>query len=69
MRPGEGAVSLRGKERIYGEAVEDPEHCECARQSIPYFLHQSEPPGRFEVEILETVFRGSRHCRFRIEKQ
>ena len=48
--------------------VRDPEHCECTRQSILYILHQLEPSGMFEVDILEIVLRGSGHCRFRITK-
>lgn len=41
-------------------------HCECTRQSILYILHELESNASFEVEILETVLRGSNKCRFRI---
>lgn len=49
--------------------VKAPEHCECTRQSILYILSQLMPECHFEVEILETVLRGSEHCRFRITRK
>ena len=54
--------------KVLSGMVRDPEHCECTRQSILYILHQLELSGMFEVDILETVLRGSGHCRFRITK-
>lgn len=52
---------------LFGQ-VTDPEHCECSRQSILYILSCLEPDSNFEVDILETVFHGAEHCRFRIRK-
>ncbi len=52
---------------LSGEIV-DPDWCNCSRQSILYILNSLEPESRFEVEIMETVLRGSDHCRFRITK-
>ena len=49
--------------------VSDPGHCECTRHSIVYILNQLNPNSRFEVEILETILRGSEHCRFRITRK
>lgn len=54
--------------KVLSGEVTDPEHCECTRQSILYILKQLEPESVFDVEILETVLRGSNHCRFRIMK-
>lgn len=55
--------------KVLSGEVTNPEHCECTRQSILYILNQLEPESIFEVEILETVLRGSEHCRFRITKK
>lgn len=55
--------------KVLSEGIKDPEHCACTRQSILYILHQLEPASLFKVEILETVLRGSEHCRFRITKK
>lgn len=43
-----------------------PEHCECSRQSIIYILKELLPDKQIQVEIMETVLRGSNQCRFRI---
>lgn len=55
--------------KVLSGSVNDPEHCECTRQSILYILHQLEPDSMFAVDILETVLRGSEYCRFRITKK
>ena len=55
-------------QRGLSEQVSSPEQCECSRQSILYILSQLEPDSSFEVDILETVPRGSEGCRFRITK-
>ena len=49
--------------------VADPDQCNCSRQSILYILSRLEPDSDFEVEIVETVLRGAKHCRFRITKK
>ena len=54
--------------KVLSGEVGDPRHCECSRQSILYILNHLEPDSRFEVEAIETVLRGARHCRFRISK-
>lgn len=53
---------------VLSGSVRDPAHCECTRQSILYILKELNPNCHFEVEILETVLRGSQHCRFRITR-
>ena len=55
-------------QRVLSGQVSSPEQCECSRQSILYILSKLEPDSSFEVEILETVLRGSERCRFRITK-
>lgn len=54
--------------KVRSGQVKNPEQCECSRQSILYILSNLEPGNKFEVEILETVLRGAKHCRFRIKK-
>ena len=46
-----------------------PEQCECSRQSILYILSQLEPNSIFDVQIVNTILRGSDRCTFRITKQ
>ncbi len=53
---------------VLSGSVRDPAHCECTRQSILYILKELNPNCHFEVEILETVLRGSNCCRFRITR-
>ena len=45
---------------------QNPEHCECSRQSILYILSQLEPDSHFEVRIENTILRGCDRCTFRI---
>ena len=49
----------------YGE-TQEPEHCECSRQSLLYILKSLLPEKQIAVETLETVFTGGRRCRFRV---
>ena len=56
-------------QRVLSGQVSSPEQCEFSRQSILYILSQLEPDSSFEVDILETVLRGSERCRFRITKK
>lgn len=49
----------------YGE-TNDPEHCECSRQSVLYILESLLPEKKITVEILDTVLRGGDRCRFRV---
>ena len=56
-------------QKVLSGKISNPEQCECSRQSILYILSQLEPHSSFEVEILETVLRGSEHCKFRIIKK
>ena len=46
-----------------------PEQCECSRQSIIYILSQLEPNSTFDVQIVNTILRGSDRCTFRITRQ
>ena len=46
-----------------------PEQCECSRQSILYILSQLEPNNKFDVQIVNTILRGSDRCTFRITRQ
>lgn len=46
----------------------NPEQCECSRQSILYILSQLEPDSRFQVQIVNTILRGSDRCTFRITR-
>lgn len=46
--------------------ITDPEHCECSRQSVLYVMSQLEPESTFEVQIIDTILRGSDRCTFRI---
>ena len=46
----------------------NPQQCECSRQSILYILSQLEPDSQFEVQIENTILRGSDRCTFRITK-
>ena len=55
--------------KVLSGEVTNPEQCECTRQSILYILNQLEPKSIFEVEILDTILRGSEHCRFKITKK
>ena len=45
-----------------------PEQCECSRQSILYILSQLEPNSKFDVQIVNTILRGSDRCTFRITR-
>lgn len=56
-------------QKVLSGQISNPEQCECSRQSILYILSQLEPNSSFEVEILETVLRGSEHCKFKITKK
>ncbi|MDD5919314.1 MAG: hypothetical protein PUD73_09540 [bacterium] len=56
-------------QKVLSGQISNPEQCECSKQSILYVLSQLEPDSSFEVEILETVLRGSKHCKFRITKK
>lgn len=56
-------------QKVLSGEVTNPEHCECTRQSSLYILSQLEPSSLFEVEILETILRGSKHCKFKITKK
>jgi hypothetical protein len=44
----------------------NPQQCECSRQSILYILSQLEPDSHFEVRIENTILRGSDRCTFLI---
>ena len=55
-------------QKVLSGQIRNPEFCECSKQSILYILSQLEPESSFEVEMLETVLRGSKHCKFRITK-
>ena len=46
----------------------NPQQCECSRQSILYILSQLEPDSQFDVRIENTILRGSDRCTFRITK-
>ena len=54
--------------KVLSGKVTDQEQCECSRQSILYILSCLEPDSIFEVDVLETVLRGAKHCRFQITK-
>ena len=47
--------------------VSTPLLCECSRQSILYVLHSLWKDRTFRVTICESILRGSRHCKMRIE--
>ena len=47
----------------------NPNQCECSRQSILYILSQLEPDSRFDVRIENTILRGSDCCTFRITRK
>jgi hypothetical protein len=40
--------------------------CECSRQSLLYILKTLNPEHEYEVEVITTVLRGDKECRFRI---
>ena len=46
----------------------NPEQCECSRQSILYILSQLEPNRIFDVQIVNTILRGGDRCTFRITR-
>ena len=46
----------------------NPEQCECSRQSILFILSQLEPESRFDVRIENTILRGGERCTFRITR-
>ena len=47
--------------------VSTPMLCECSRQSILYVLHSLWKDRTFQVTICESILRGDRHCKMRIE--
>ena len=47
----------------------NPDQCECSRQSILFILSQIEPGSRFDVRIENTILRGGDRCTFRIMRQ
>ena len=46
-----------------------PEQCECSRLSILYILSQLESNSKFDVQIVNTILRGSNRCTFLITRQ
>ncbi len=46
--------------------VNNPEHCECSRESIQYILDQFATGKSFTVELVESILRGDSRCRFKI---
>ena len=46
-----------------------PEQCECSRQSILFILSQLEPESQFDVQIENTILRGSDRCTFTITRR
>ncbi len=46
----------------------NPDQCECSRQSILYILSQLEPGSWFDVRIENTTLRGCDRCTFRITR-
>lgn len=49
--------------------VRNPEQCECSRQSVLYVMSQLEPESEFDVQIVDTILRGSDRCTFRITRR
>ena len=47
----------------------NPDQCECSRQSILYILSQLEPDSQFDVKIENTILRGGNCCTFRITRK
>lgn len=47
--------------------VSTPLLCECSKQSILYVLHSLWEKRTFRVTICESVLRGGRYCKMRIE--
>ena len=47
----------------------NPDQCECSRQSILYVLSQLEPDSQFDVRIENTILRGGDRCTFRITRR
>ena len=47
--------------------VSTPLLCECSKQSILYVLHSLWNDRTFRVTICESILRGGRHCKMRIE--
>ena len=47
--------------------VSTPLLCECSRQSIIYVLQSLWKDRTFQVTICESILRGGRHCKMRIE--
>ena len=56
-------------DRIYSEGYNNPQQCECSRQSILYILSQLEPDSQFDVRIENTILRGGGRCTFRITRR
>jgi hypothetical protein len=46
----------------------NPDQCECSRQSILFILSQIEPDSQFDVRIENTILRGGDRCTFRITR-
>ena len=49
--------------------ISSPQLCECSRQSIIYILHLLWKDRTFRVMICDSILRGNRHCKMRIEAE